>query len=56
MSQNNFNGQSGLNSNNFNGQNRSGQNNGQNIPLRNFSGSGNNSRNFANNRDINFEG
>ena len=53
---NNFNGQSGLNPNNFNGQNRSGQNNGQNngqnISSRNFLGNGNNSRNFANNRDI----
>ena len=68
---NNFNGQSGFNSNNFNGQsgfdlnnskgqNRSGQNNGQNngqnISSRIFFGNGNNSRNFANNRYINFGG
>ena len=60
MNQNNFNGHSGFNSNNFNGQNRSGQyngqNNGQNISSRNFLGDRNNSRNFANDRDVNFGG
>ena len=56
VSQNNSNGQNGFNSNNFNGQNRSGQNNGQNISARNFSGGGNNPRNFASNEITNFGG